>query len=230
MKFCSPTALALVLICGATAAALAQGAPLQLQPPKPGPAAAAINRTAAPPKVPTLDAATAIQKANAWFNGSPTLVGDFVQVGADGRRAEGKLYVQKPGRLRFDYEPPATLEIIADGTSVASRDRKLATQDLYFISQTPLKFLLKDQIDIARDTKILSVDTTPTATTILVEDKATFGGTSRIKLVFDPQTSALKQWSVVDPQGYETLVSLFNIDLKAHPPAELFKINMERFN
>ena len=230
MKFCLLPALALAITCGFTASALAQGAPLQLQPAKPAPAAAAIDRSAVPAKVPTLDAATAIQKANAWFNATPMLVGDFVQITADGRRAEGKLYVQKPGKLRFDYEPPATLEIIADGTSVAIRDRKLATQDLYFISQTPLKFLLKDQIDIARDTKILSVDSTPAATTILLEDKATFGGTSRIKLVFDPQSSVLKQWTVIDPQGYETLVSLFNLDLKHKPPAELFKINMERFN
>ena len=59
---------------------------------------------------------------------------------------DGTLYVQRPGRLRFEYARPATLEIIADGTSVAVRDRKLATQDVYFIGQTPLKFLLKERI------------------------------------------------------------------------------------
>ncbi len=221
----------MILIVGLsvfTTCALAQGAPMELH--GASPAAAAIGKAAGPAKVPTQDAATSIQKANAWFNANATMVGDFVQVGADGKRSEGTLYIQKPGRMRFVYAKPATLEIIADGTSVAVRDRKLATQDLYFIGQTPLKFLLKDRIDIARDAKVLDVNSTSTATTILIEDKATFGGTSRIKLVFDPTTSALKQWTVVDPQGYETLVSLFNVDLKKKPDPDLFKINMEKFN
>ena len=210
--------------------AMAQDAPMQLQPPKQAPAAAAISRAATPPKLATQDAAAIVQKANAWFNANATLVSEFSQTGADGRRTSGKLYVQKPGRLRFEYAKPATLEIVADGTSVAVRDRKLATQDLYFVSQTPLKFLLRSQIDISRDTKILDVASTPAATTITIEDKATFGGTSRIKLIFDPQTSALKQWAVIDPQGFETLVSLSNVDLKQKPNPELFKINMEKFN
>jgi outer membrane lipoprotein-sorting protein len=229
IKFRLSPGLFLSLACLGHAAA--QGAPKELHPVvKTSPAQAAIGRAAAPPKVADLDAATIVQKANAWFNANTTLIGDFEQVGGDGKRAEGKLYVQKPGRLRFEYASPATLEIIADGTSVAVRDRKLATQDMYFIGQTPLKFLLKDQIDIARDTKILDVQSTSTETTILIEDKATFGGTSRIKLIFDPRTFALKQWTVTDPQGYDTLVSLFNLDLKKRPDPDLFKINTERFN
>ncbi len=203
--------------------------PQPAQPVAPA-AAAAIDKSAAPPKMPTMDAAGAIQRANAWFNSSATIVSDFVQIGADGKRTEGKLYVLKPGRLRFEYASPATLEIIADGTSVAVRDRKLATQDVYFISQTPLKFLLKEQTDLGRDTKILGVALDPRATTISLEDKATFGGVSRLTLVFDPLTSALKQWTVIDPQGYETLVTLSNVDLKSRPPSDLFKINTERFN
>ena len=208
----------------------AQGAPLQLQPAKPAPAAAAISRIAPPAKIASQEAAVLVQKANAWFNANATLVGDFDQVGADGKRTTGKLYVQKPGRLRFEYAPPATLEIIADGTSVAVRNKKLATQDLYFVNQTPLKFLLKADIDIARDTKILDVVQTTSNTAITIEDKATFGGTSRIKLMFDPQTSALKQWTIVDPQGFETLVTLSNLDLKSKPNPDRFKINMEKFN
>ena len=141
----------------AVSPALAEGAPLQLPSAKPAAAAAAIANSAVPAKIATVDAATAITRANAYFNNTTTLVGDFVQIGADGRRSEGKLYVQKPGRLRFEYAAPATLEIVADGKSVAIRDRKLATQDLYFIWQTPLKFLLSPQIDLARDTKVLDV-------------------------------------------------------------------------
>jgi len=221
-------ALAASLAGASASPVLGQGAPMAL--PGSSPAAAAIGKAAPPPKVSNQDGAAAIQKANAWFNANSTLIGDFVQIGADGKRVEGKLYVQRPGRLRFVYASPATLEIVADGTSVAVRERKLAKQDLYFIGQTPLKFLLKDQIDISKDTKVLDVASTPSAISILIEDKATFGGTSRIKLVFDPQTFALKQWVVTDPQGYETLVSLFNLDLKKKPSPDLFKINMEKLD
>ena len=65
------------------------------------------------------------------------------------------------------------------------RDRKLATQDTYFLAQTPLKFLLKDNIDLSRDVKVQNVTGDGATTSIMVEDKATFGGTSHIKLMFD---------------------------------------------
>src|SRR5438270_6121563 len=183
-------------------------------------AVAATNANPAP-----FNPYTAIEKANAYFNNAATMVGDFVQVGADGRRSEGKLYVQRPGRLRFEYAQPASLEVIADGTKVAIRDRKLSTQDLYFIPQTPLKFLLKDKIDLAKDTKVLDVTNDPNNTTILIEDGTTLGGTSKIRLMFDPATYQLKQWLVTDPQGYDTLVSLYNIDFKEKPDPSLFAIN-----
>jgi len=171
-----------------------------------------------------VDPQAAIQKANDYFNSAQVMTADFVQIGADGRRSEGKLYVLKPGRLRFEYAMPATMEIIADGVSVAIRDRKLQTQQLYFISQTPLKFLLKEQLNLKKDVKITGVTSDPKSTTITIEDGATFGGTSTIKLNFDRKEFALQQWEVTDPQGYQTLVTLHNIDLNTVPDLTLFRI------
>jgi outer membrane lipoprotein-sorting protein len=210
----------------------ADPSPATATPAKP---AAAQSKPAAPPAKPAaaqpfvpLDPLAAVQKANAYFNAATNMTGDFVQIGPDGNRSEGKIYVQRPGKLRFEYAPPATLEVVADGLSVAVHDRKTATKDVYFISQTPLKFLLKDQIDLSRDAKIIDVKSEPDAISILVEDKATFGGTSQIKLIFDPATFTLKQWQVTDPQGYETLVSLFNVDLSKKPDPSLFQLTQER--
>ncbi|MFM9976061.1 MAG: outer-membrane lipoprotein carrier protein LolA [Beijerinckiaceae bacterium] len=216
---------AIVLLAG-IAEAFAQGAPLQLQPKKPATSAPAKP---APARAAPADQAAIIAKANEFLNSAVVLSADFVQIGADGHRTEGRLSVQKPGRMRFEYNSPATLEIIADGTSVAVRDRKLGTQDLYFIGQTPLKFLLKDQIDISRDTKVLEASSEGNSMSVLIEDRATFGGTSRIKLTFDAASSALRQWKVIDPQGYETLVSLFGVDTSRKPDPALFKINQENF-
>lgn len=194
-------------------------------------AAADTNSTAGAPKssdyvtISGAEADKAIKKADAFLSSANTMVGDFEQKGADGRQSEGKIYIQKPGKLRFEYAAPATLEVIADGSKVAVHDRKLKTQDTYFIGQTPLKFLLQDKIDLKADTQILNVLKTPDAIMILLDDRTTFGGTSRIRLIFDKDTFELRAWQVRDPQGFETLVTLYNIDLNQKPDPKLFKIS-----
>ena len=95
-------------------------------------------------------------------------------------------------------------------------------------AQTPLKFLLKGQIDLARDTRILDTKSEGSMASLLLEDKATLGGTSQIKLLFDAQFANLKQWQIIDPQGHQTVVSLHNIDRSSHPDSDLFRINTER--
>jgi outer membrane lipoprotein-sorting protein len=166
----------------------------------------------------------AVKRADAFFNASPVMTADFVQIGADGLRSEGKLHVQRAGRVRFEYAQPATMEVVADGNQVAVRDRKLNTQDLYFIHQTPLKFLMKEKIDLEKDVTVEDVKIDDSGVTIFIEDKATFGGTSHLRLIFDPKTFKLKQWQVRDPQGYETLITLFNVDQTKTPDPALFKI------
>ena len=100
------------------------------------------------------------------------MVGDFVQTNStDGRQSEGKIYIQKPGKLRFEYANPATLEVIADGKEVAVNDRKMKTQETYSIGNTPLKFLLQDKIDLKADTQVLNVLQTPDEVMILLDDR-----------------------------------------------------------
>ena len=116
------------------------------------------------------EADKAIAKADAFLSSAQTMVGDFEQKGQDGRVSQGKVYIQKPGKLRFEYAAPAALEVIADGSDVAVHDRRLKTQNTYPISQTPLKFLLQDKIDLKSDTQILNVLKTPDAIMILLDD------------------------------------------------------------
>jgi outer membrane lipoprotein-sorting protein len=175
-----------------------------------------------------LSRAEAVERLNAYFNGFSTLQGDFIQFAADGRRFEGKLYVQRPGKMRFEYRPPVTMEVIADGTSVAIRDKKLATQDLYSIGQTPLKFLLKEQMNLEKDTTVTGVSTKGDILSLKLEDRSTLGGTSKITLNFDLTANQLRQWVVIDPQGYETSVSLYNLDTQRRPDQKNFVINYER--
>ena len=218
-----PTALTIALFLALAAAAQLQAEPLSTNPKPAKPAATPAKPAPAKPFVP-MDPLAAIQKANAYFNAATNMTGDFVQIGPDGKRSEGKIFVQRPGKLRFEYAPPATLEIVADGLSVAVHDRKTATKDIYFISQTPLKFLLKDQVDLSRDVKIIDVKSEPGAVTILVEDKATFGGTSQIKLVFDPVKFTLKQWQVTDPQALRDACFAFQYRFCRRSPTRIWRV------
>ncbi len=195
---------------------------LQTDVPLPGPRPATLPASAG-----ALSEDAALERVNSYMNSFQTLIADFSQLGADGRKYQGKLYIHRPGRMRFTYDPPATIEVIADGTSVAVRDRRLATQDNYFIGQTPLKFLLKDQIDLKRDVKVTRVVSTPDAIRVTVEDKATLGGTSRITIHYDPRSNSLKQWVIIDPQGYETSVQVANLDTSRRPDPALFRIATE---
>ena len=226
----SKHSLVLPSLCASLLLAGPAAAQLDLRPKSSAPASQAITRAAPPPNISNLDTAAIIQKANAYFNSVRSMTADFTQIGADGRTTSGKFYLQKPGRLRFAYDAPSPLEIIADGRSVAIRNRKIAKQDLYLIGQTPLKFLLNTQIDLARDTKVLEAKSGPGEVYVRIEDKATLGGTSRIQLFFDPKTFALIRWVVFDPQGYETKVSLAKIDAQARPDPAHFQINYERLD
>ncbi|MGE0750750.1 MAG: outer membrane lipoprotein carrier protein LolA [Variibacter sp.] len=169
-----------------------------------------------------------IDRINLYLTSVQTLFGDFVQVGPDGTRSEGKFYLQKPGRMRFEYDDPSPLELIADGKSVAIRDRKLATQDLLLLSQTPLRFLLSDRIDLFREGNLVGVSSDDTFVMLTLEEKQTIGGTHRLALMFSAKDLALKQWTVTDPQGYDTTVALYNVDVGKKLDPDLFKINYER--
>lgn len=168
-----------------------------------------------------------VERANAYFTNLDTLVADFTQVGGDGRRMGGTLYLQRPGKVRFEYDPPATLEVIADGRSVAVRDRKLATQDLYSISQTPLKFLLRERVNLGQDIKITGISSEPNSVRINLEDTTTLGGTSRITLFFDPEVQSLNQWRIIDAQGFQTVVVLNDVQKGRRIDQDLFKIQYE---
>lgn len=171
---------------------------------------------------------TLVERVNAYLSSIQTLVGDFVQVGPDRSRTEGRFYLQKPGRMRFEYNPPSPLELIADGQSVVVRDRKLATQDLYPLSQTPLRFLLADRVDLARDSNLVGVGADDTFVSVVIEERQALGGTHRLTLLFSAKEMQLKQWTVTDPQGFDTTVALYNLDATKKPDPNLFKINYER--
>ena len=218
-------ALAALMICLA-APSFAQGqAPFPIQNPF-----AALLGQPGPSVTLKPEQRAIVDKVNKYLSLVQTLQGKFVQVGSDGRRTTGDFYLSKPGRVRFEYDDPSPIELVADGTSVVVRDRKLATQDVYPLSQTPLRFLLADKVDLTRDTNVIAVSSDDVFVTVVVEERNTLVGTSRLMIMFDAKTMQLKQWTVTDPQGYDTTVAVYDLDASKKPDPGLFKIDFTNYH
>lgn len=168
-------------------------------------------------------------RVSAYLSSLQTLVGNFVQVGPDGSKTQGDFYIQKPGKVRFEYDPPVPIDIIADGSSLVVRDRKLATQDVYPLSQTPLRFLLSDRIDLMKDTNVVNVTADDLYISVTIEEKQALIGTSRLMLMVGAKDGQLKQWTVTDPQGYDTTVAVYNLDSTKKIDPGLFKIDFTNY-
>jgi outer membrane lipoprotein-sorting protein len=179
----------------------------------------------------TFDANQKAQAArvSSYLSSLQTLVGNFVQVGPDGSKVKGDFYIQKPGKVRFEYDPPSPIDIVADGSSLVVRDRNLATQDVYPLSQTPLRYLLSDRIDLLKDTNVISVASDDLYISITIEEKQALIGTSRLLLMVGVKDGQLKQWTVTDPQGYDTTVAIYNLDAGKKLDPNLFKIDFTNY-
>jgi len=169
-------------------------------------------------------------KVSNYLSSLQQLSGNFVQVGPDGSKTKGDFYIQKPGKVRFEYDPPTPIAIIADGSSLAVRDRKLATQDIYPLSQTPLRFLLSDRIDLLKDTNVVNVTADDVFISVTIEEKQALIGTSRLMLMVGAKDGQLKQWTVTDPQGYDTTVAVYNLDSNKKLDSGLFKIDFTNYS
>jgi outer membrane lipoprotein-sorting protein len=169
-------------------------------------------------------------KVSSYLSSLQNLFGNFVQVGPDGTRTTGQFFIQKPGKVRFEYDPPTPINIVADGSSMIVRDTKLATQDLYPLSQTPLRFLLSNTIDIVKDTSLVGLYADDVFITAIIEEKQPLIGTSRLMLMIGAKDLQLKQWTITDPQGFDTTVAVYNLDPAKKIDPGMFKIDYTDYN
>jgi outer membrane lipoprotein-sorting protein len=177
----------------------------------------------------TPDQRAIIKRVDDYLSTTDILSGNFVQVGPDGRRSQGEFYIQKPGKVRFEYDPPSPISIVADGQTVVVRDNKLDTQDVYPLSQTPLRFLLSDKVDLMKDTNLVAVYADDVFVTVVVEEKTGIVGTSRLMIMFSAKDMQLKQWTVTDPQGFDTTVAVYNLDTTDKPDPNMFRIDYTNY-
>ena len=156
------------------------------------------------------------------FSSVKTMTGEFVQFGPKGQQIGGKFFIERPGKLRFNYEAPSSVRVIADGKSVAVGNAKLKTWELYPLSTTPLKLLLSNRIDLSQQ-MVKSVKEDPDLITIVLGDKSIFGD-STISMMFDPQSFELKQWTIRDAQGKDTSVMIYNVQTGVKFDPSVFEV------
>lgn len=166
------------------------------------------------------------QKIADHFSSVTTMTGEFVQFGPRGEQTGGKFFLQRPGKVRFNYEAPSAYKVVSDGKSVSIDNTKLNTMDLYPLSKTPLKLLLDDRIDLS-GTKVKSVKEDTDLTTIQLADKSVFGN-STITMMFDPKSYELRQWTITDAQGKDTTVMIFNVKQGVKIDPATFAVDYDR--
>ena len=160
------------------------------------------------------------------FSSIRSMAGEFVQFGPRGEQTGGKFFIQRPGKIRFNYDAPSNYRVTADGRSVVIENRKLGTSDLYPLSKTPLKLLLDDRIDLSGG-RVTGVKEESDVTTIQMADKSVFGN-SRITMMFDTQTNELRQWTITDAKGKDTTVMISGVQTGVKLDPGMFVINYQR--
>ena len=181
-----------------------------------------------PPRVfLTNDQKAELRRVSAYLNTLKSVQGRFMQIAADGRSTEGDFYLKKPGRLRFEYDKPSPILIVADGSSVAVTNSNLKTTDRYPLINSPLRLLLSDNIDLSSDSRVVSVVKEPGALSFTArENSGPAPGSITLQLADSggPTGLELRQWEVLDAQGVRTKVVLNDLRQVADIPPQKFVI------
>lgn len=165
-----------------------------------------------------------VKKVGGYFDKLENLKGSFLQTGADKKRMKGKFFVKRPGRFRFDYALPSKQIIISDGQYLAVQDLDINTEDRIALDQTAFRLLLRKDVDLIRDAKIIEVQSDADLIVVALQDKNP-EAPGKIKLFFTTKPDLeLKEWVTSDAQGTDTRVEVSDLNKTEQIDAELFKI------
>jgi outer membrane lipoprotein-sorting protein len=167
-----------------------------------------------------------VQKATAYLEGLTEAKGRFVQIDARGVSTEGTLFLKRPGKARFAYDPPAGLLVVSDGGNVSIQNSRLKTFDSYPLMATPLSLFLAKRIRLDRGVVVTRVSQLSDGFSVTARDghKQTEGS---ITLTFLSEPMTLAGWTVADAQG-QTTVRLSGLERTSGLDPSLFVLKDPR--
>ncbi len=165
-----------------------------------------------------------VHRVSGYFANLKTLKGRFVQVDAANKRMRGKFYVKRPGRFRFDYARPSRQIVVSDGRYLVIQDHDLNNEDRVAVNQTPFRLLLRTDVNLVRDARIMEVQESEDLIVVGLQDKDPDApGQIRLFLSTKPELE-LKEWVTKDAQGLDTRVEVSSLDTTAEIDNNFFKI------
>nr|WP_321442884.1 outer membrane lipoprotein carrier protein LolA [uncultured Cohaesibacter sp.] len=168
----------------------------------------------------------ALNAISKQFNKTKTMNGEFIQTAPSGDTLQGYFFIERPGKIRFYYSKPSYTDIISDGSALSIEDRKLKTQDIYPLSKTPLKVLLSERLDLANDKRVRQASVADDIVSVVVEQESLLGD-GVLTLIFERESALLRQWTIRDPQGNDTTVTVFNVETGRPIKQSLFEIKRD---
>ena len=162
-----------------------------------------------------------------YLNKFTTAQGGFTQINGDGTISTGKIYIKRPGRIRFEYAPPDKSLVLASAGTVAIFDGKSnQPPEQYPLKRTPLGLILQKNVNLARAKMVVGHTSDGKTTTVVAQDPEhpEYG---QIRLLFTSNPVELRQWVIVDDAGGETTLVLNELDKGMRLPARLFSIDLE---
>lgn len=166
-------------------------------------------------------------QVSSYLNSFTSAEGEFTQINADGTISTGTVFIKRPNRVRFEYNPPEESLVVAGGGQVAIFDPRSDTgPDRYPLNQTPLKIILERNIDLTRTNMVTGHTSDGTTTTVTAQDPdhPEYGS---IQMVYTSSPVELRQWIVTDDTGQQTTIILGDLVKDGSVPDILFNIQRE---
>lgn len=166
-----------------------------------------------------------LERVSDYLNSIHSMRGNFLQIDPNGTAEQGAFYIVKPGKMRFEYQPPNPTLVVSDGKTVAVFNKQLNTVDTYPLYATPLNLLLADDVKLQNNQNVIGVARQTGEIIVYAKAGATKQGSGgNITITFADQPLELRQWTIVDAQGLSTTVSLRNVQTGVDLPDKFFAL------